>query len=271
MNRNVSWEKLLLIFSADFLGHLIRYVVIAGAAFLLLYVWRHRRLLALKIQAEFPPGSDLRREFGYSVLSLAVFGLVGVGEFLMYRAGWTQLYTDLASRGWGYFWFSTLLLIFAHDTYFYWTHRLMHWKPLFPLVHAVHHRSHNPTPWAAFAFHPLEAVIEAGIFPLFSLLVPVHPLAALVWLLYMTGMNVLGHCGFELLPRGFTRHPLFRWHNTSVHHNQHHHYVHCNYGLYYNFWDRWLGTNHARYHEEFERVKAQAEAVRPTGTQGPGR
>ena len=169
--------------------------------------------------------------------------------------------------------FSTALLIFTHDAYFYWTHRLMHWKPLFPVVHRIHHLSHTPTPWAAFAFHPIEAVIQAGIFPLFILVVPVHPLAALVWLLYMTVMNVLGHCGFEILPRGFTRHPLSRWHNTSVHHDMHHHHVHCNFGLYYNVWDRLLGTNHARYDEEFERVKAQAggfdRAMSPELAGGP--
>jgi sterol desaturase/sphingolipid hydroxylase (fatty acid hydroxylase superfamily) len=258
MEHWTTWERLSAVFTAGYAGHFIRYVLMAGGVFVLFYVWRHRRLRALKIQPAYPGGGEMRREIGFSLLSMAVFALVGVGVFLMYRAGWTKLHLDIGRHGWGWLAFSTVLLIFAHDAYFYWTHRLMHWKPLFPLVHRVHHLSHTPTPWAAFAFHPIEAVIQAAVFPLFILVVPAHPLTALVWLFYMTGMNVLGHCGFEILPRGFTRHPVSRWHNTTVHHDMHHRHVHCNYGLYYNLWDRLMGTNHPRYEEEFERVKGRA-------------
>jgi Delta7-sterol 5-desaturase len=266
MNGPLTWERLTLVFGGGFVSHVLRYVLLAGLTFAVFYLWRQRRLLALKIQARFPSRAEMRREFLYSLLSLAIFAGIGVVTFLMVRAGWTKLYFDIARHGWGWLAISTVLLIVAHDTYFYWTHRLMHWKPLFPLVHRIHHLSHAPTPWAAFAFHPIEAVIQAAIFPLFILVVPVHPLAALIWLFYMTVMNVLGHCGFEILPSGFTRHPLTRWHNTAVHHDLHHHAVHCNYGLYYNIWDRLLGTNHARYDEEFERVKAQgAEASSARG------
>ena len=256
MQTPLPFDHVALVFSAEYIAHLIRYALIAGGAFLLFYVWRNRRLRSLKIQEHYPARSEMRREVLYSLVSLAVFSLTGVLVFLIHRAGWTKLYLDIGRYGWGYLVFSTALLIFAHDAYFYWTHRLMHWKPLFPIVHRIHHLSHTPTPWAAFAFHPIEAVVQAGIFPLFILLVPTHPLSAVVWLLYMTAMNVLGHCGFEILPSGFTRHPITRWHNTSVHHDMHHHHVHCNYGLYYNVWDRLMGTNHARYDEEFERVKA---------------
>jgi len=261
MQMPLTFDRLALVFSAEFVAHLVRYVLIAGVAFLLFYVWRNRRLRALKIQQNYPARSEMRREILFSLSSLAIFSLVGVLVFLMYRAGWSKFYLSIGRHGWGWLAFSTVLLIFAHDAYFYWTHRLMHRKPLFPIVHRIHHLSHTPTPWAAFAFHPIEALIQAAIFPLFILVVPTHPLAALVWLLYMTVMNVLGHCGFEILPRGFTRHPLSRWHNTAVHHDLHHHAVHCNFGLYYNLWDRLMGTNHARYDEEFERVKAQGKTV----------
>ena len=61
----------------------------------------------------------------------------------------------------------------------------------------------------------------------------------------MTFMNVLGHLGFELYPKGFTTHWLGKWNNTSTHHNMHHKYYNCNYGLYFNIWDRIMGTNHS--------------------------
>jgi sterol desaturase/sphingolipid hydroxylase (fatty acid hydroxylase superfamily) len=248
-------------FYASFSAELIRYLVAAGGTFVVFYVWRNRRLRALKIQPTYPAAKDIRREVLYSVSSLAVFSSVGVLTLVFYRLGWTRSYHAIAIHGWYYFCFSAVALILLHDAWFYWTHRFMHWKPIFRHVHRVHHLSRNPTPWAAFAFHPIEAVIQAGIFPILVLVMPLHPLAVLIWLLYMTGMNVLGHCGFELLPSGFTRHALFRWHNTSTHHDMHHRFVQCNYGLYYNFWDRLLGTNHQCYDEEFERVKSRAREI----------
>ncbi len=30
-------------------------------------------------------------------------------------------------------------LDYLHDAWFYWTHRLLHWKPLYRHVHAIHH------------------------------------------------------------------------------------------------------------------------------------
>jgi sterol desaturase/sphingolipid hydroxylase (fatty acid hydroxylase superfamily) len=74
--------------------------------------------------------------------------------------------------GWGYFFISVAVMLVLHDAYFYWTHRAMHRPRLFKVFHRVHHLSTNPSQWAAFAFHPLEAVVEAGILviiPEFSL------------------------------------------------------------------------------------------------------
>jgi sterol desaturase/sphingolipid hydroxylase (fatty acid hydroxylase superfamily) len=240
----------------EYATYLLRYAVLAGGAYLAFYVWFRRQALGRKIQTAFPATSDIRREVLYSLLSFGVFCASGMLTLILHRLGWTHLYFKIQRYGWTYLWFSLFALIFIHDTWFYWTHRLMHWRPLFPLVHRIHHLSHNPTPWASFSFHPLEAGIQAMIFPLTVLFLPLHPLAAFLWLLYMTGMNVVGHLGFEILPAGFLKNRLLRWHNTSVHHNMHHRHVHCNYGLYFNIWDRLMRTNHARYEEEYERVCA---------------
>jgi sterol desaturase/sphingolipid hydroxylase (fatty acid hydroxylase superfamily) len=156
-----------------------------------------------------------------------------------------------------YLLFSIVALILVHDTYFYWAHRTMHHKKIYRFVHRVHHDSTNPTPFAAFSFHPLEAIIEVGILPILVFILPLHPIAILVWLLFMTFMNVLGHLGFEIFPSGFTTNPLTKLSNTSVHHNMHHKYVNYNFGLYFNFWDKWMGTNHPNYHQEFESVASK--------------
>jgi len=127
----------------------------------------------------------------------------------------------------------------------------MHWKKLFPFVHHIHHRSHNPTPLAAFSFHPLEALIEIGILPLIAFTFPVHRAVIGLFSLYMIVMNVIGHLGFELFPDWFLKNRISRWLSTSTHHNMHHHYGKGNYGLYFNIWDKLLKTNHPHYEKEF--------------------
>lgn len=247
----------------------LRYVIFAGVLYLIFYVWKRRDWFRFKIQQKFPKDKDIWREVGYSLLSMSIFAGVGLGIHLLHRAGYTQIYRDFSEHSFAYFAFTVVAFIVGHDAYFYWTHRLMHHKKLYPYVHLIHHKSHNPTPWAAFAFHPLEAVVEVGIVPIMVFLMPIHPLTILVWVLYMTSMNVLGHLGFELFPDGFASGKITKWHNTSTHHNMHHKFTTSNYGLYFNFWDRVMGTNHARYESEYDVVRERTKQGLPSADEQP--
>jgi lathosterol oxidase len=249
-------------FSRTYTIYLIQYALCAGLTFVAFYFIFRRLALPRKIQAALPKGSDIRREVSYSMISIGIFAGMGVLVLVLKRLGWTQFYSPVDRLGWGYFAFSVAALIFLHDTWFYWSHRFMHWAPIYKRVHRVHHLSHNPTPWAAFSFHPLEAMIEGMIFPLAVLILPVTSFAWYCWTIYMVLMNVMGHLGFEILPKGFASHRFLRWHNTSVHHNMHHRYFRCNYGLYFNIWDRLMGTNHPNYEEQYLRITSESAAER---------
>ena len=80
----------------------------------------------------------------------------------------------------------------------------------------------------------------------------------------------MGHLGYEIFPRRMLQHPVFKWANTSTNHNMHHKYVKCNYGLYFNIWDRLMGTNHSKYEETFDEVTARRDAgfekMKPQGS-----
>jgi Delta7-sterol 5-desaturase len=242
-------------FYALFLVVFLRYVVVAALAFAIFYGFKKKSWSFKKIQAAFPKSKDYWREFGYSVLTAIIFTLVGWMLFMTPIRKYTQLYTDLNTYGIFYFIVSILLMLLIHDAYFYWTHRLMHHPKLFKYFHKVHHQSVNPSPWAAFAFHPLEAVVEAGIMVVIAFVMPVHPAAIGLFLLIMMIYNVYGHLGYELYPKGFSQSRIGKWINTSVNHNQHHQYFKGNYGLYFLWWDRWLGTLRTDYDEAFDRVK----------------
>jgi len=66
---------------------------------------------------------------------------------------------------------------------------------------------------------------------------------------------VYGHLGWGLNPKKFHKSRLGRWINTSVAHNQHHQFFKGNYGMYFLFWDRIMGTLREDYDAQFEKVK----------------
>jgi sterol desaturase/sphingolipid hydroxylase (fatty acid hydroxylase superfamily) len=233
-----------------------RYFVVAGIAFLLFYILLRNIRSNTKIQNRFPQNKDYLREIGFSSITILIFGLVPL--FLLKNPEirqYTTFYSRIEDRGWTWFFLAFPVMLVMHDTYFYWMHRLMHHRRLFRLFHLIHHRSTNPSPWAAYAFNPLEAVIEVGIFVIFLFTIPMHLLHFILFFLFSIIYNVYGHLGWELYPKGFSRHWLGKWINTSVNHNQHHQYFKGNYGLYFLFWDRVMGTIREDYDTRFDEVK----------------
>src|SRR6476661_8079735 len=208
-----------------------RYFLVAGLFFLLFYVLLHKRVFYKKIQPRTPKQVDYLREIAYSILTISIFSFVPLSILHVPTiAKHTTFYAHIEAHGWLYFFLAFPIMLLLHDTYFYWTHRAMHHRKLFRVLHLVHHKSVNPSPWAAYAFHPLEAVVEAGIFVVFLFAIPIHPLHLFLFFFFMIVYNVYGHLGYELYPAGFSKHRIGKWINTSTSHNQHHQFFKGNYG-----------------------------------------
>ena len=253
----------------------IRYTLFAGVAWLLGYVIFKRRWFHRKIIAKFPKNREIWREIGYSAISVVIFAMVSTFTIYAWHEGWTQIYRKVSKYGMWWFWLSIPVAALIHDTWFYWTHRLMHHRRLFRWFHRTHHLSHNPTPWAAYAFSPLEAVLQAAIFPIVVTIMPMHLYAFGLFMLWQITYNIAGHSGYEFHPRWFMKSPLRYVFNTPTNHIMHHETMRGNYGLYFNFWDRLMGTNHEKYEERFLEVtgadaKTQAkDAGTPTPAPAP--
>lgn len=248
----------------------IRYTLFAGIAWLLGYVIFKRQWFHRKIIASFPQSAEVRREILYSALSVLIFAVVGAATVYAVRQGWTQMYRRLGAHSTLWFWTSILCAIVVHDTWFYWTHRMMHHPRLFRLFHRTHHLSRNPTPWAAYAFDPLEAVVQALIFPLAIMVIPMHSYAFGLFMLWQIAFNILGHSGYEVHPRWYMKTPLRYILNTPTNHIMHHETLRGNYGLYFNVWDRLMGTNHAQYEARFNEVTSRGRPKQePIGTRPP--
>ncbi len=234
-----------------------RYLLFAGLLFVVVSIWKKEAWRHRKIRTKTPGTKQIRREIIYSTLATAIFGTFGFFIFLGEQFGFVRLYTSIEDFGWVYFWLSLVVMIVAHDAYFYWTHRLIHHKALFKHAHKTHHRSHNPTPWTAYAFDPLEAAINGAFVFLFVCIAPAHPAVLFLFMTHMIARNVLGHCGYELMPKGMTRHPLFKWLTSVTHHDLHHATSAYNFGLYFSYWDKWMGTEHPEYMAHFDRNTAR--------------
>ncbi len=229
----------------------VRYLIVSGA-----FAWatrvRHPGLYA---------GLDrqMRRELLWSLASAAIYGIpAGVVAWGWQNLGWTRIYTDVSAYPLWVLPLSVFLYLFAHDTWFYWTHRWMHQPRWFRIAHAVHHDSRPPTAWAAMSFHPIEALTGAVVIPALVFAIPIHVGALALVLGIMTLMGVTNHMGWEVFPRMMWRGPVGAWLITASHHQRHHEQYGCNYGLYFRFWDRLCGTD--RGIGDFEKSHARAAA-----------
>jgi sterol desaturase/sphingolipid hydroxylase (fatty acid hydroxylase superfamily) len=248
----VSWSFVFVTLTFELVSNFLRYFLVAAAFFVVFWVWG--LWPGRRIQARRPSIAHIRSEVWWSLSTVVVFSVVGLLNTAAIKAGWTRVYFGIGERGVAGFVTSLVLMVVLHDAYFYWTHRLLHHPALFERFHRIHHLSITPTPWAAYSFHPVEAVVQAGIFPLLVFLVPAHPVALFLFLLYMIVRNVLGHLGVEVFPRGFAGRRWTRLHTTTTHHDLHHRDFRGNYGLYFGWWDTLFGTEHPDYRHEFDVV-----------------
>ncbi len=189
-------------------------------------------------------GPQIKREIWWSLLSAAIYGVpAGIVAWGWQNAGWTAIYSDIGQYPLWYAPLSVLLYLVAHDTWFYWTHRLMHRPWWFRIAHSVHHESRPPTAWAAMSFHPWEALTGAIVIPLLVFGIPIHALALAVVLLIMTVMGITNHMGWEMFPRFMVNSALGNYLITATHHQKHHDAYRGNYGLYFRIWDKICGTD----------------------------
>ncbi len=244
----IAQGKAWFIFTYDLARYLIGASLITG----LVWALKHTPIKARTIQSRAAKAKDISREILSSMRSVAVYTIAGIFIIAAFEAG---IFKGLPSQGLMIDLAYLAAILFAHDAYFYWTHRAMHHPKLFARFHSHHHKTITPTPWTAYSFDVGEAVVMMAFMPLWFWMVPTPNGVMFAFLAIMILRNCMGHAGFELHPRWWLANPLTRWISTTTHHDLHHcgSFSH-NYGFYFTFWDKVMGTEHPRYAIRFDEV-----------------
>lgn len=228
----LSWCGFLIGFVVVLVFILFRYFLLAGGAYML--YWKRRTLLHDKGLSK----NQVKDEIKWSLVSSFIFALSGIVLGILWQLGLTKIYLKFDEYGWWYLIVSFFIYTLVHEVYFYFTHVLMHMPSFYKKIHAVHHASVKTTPWASFSFHPWEAIVHATFLPIMVLWIPIHPLTLICYLTFMTITAISNHLGAEIISKLWIKSFFI----SGEHHLFHHKKMKKNFGLYYTFMDRIMGT-----------------------------
>lgn len=134
------------------------------------------------------------------------------------------------------------LMFLVSDFYYWWAHRLMHWRIVYPYIHKHHHRQTLPVRGFLDAIneHPIEQALGMltlwGAMSTTAWLTGVHVVAVLVFVMLLGVLSVINHTDLDVRVRclGF---------EYSVRcHEMRHRFPNFNLAQYLMGWDKFMGT-----------------------------
>ncbi|KIG16901.1 sterol desaturase family protein [Enhygromyxa salina] len=241
----------------------LRYLVVCGGAFLLFWVAFAKRLKHRRCQQTIPERRIQWIELKNSLLGVIFFMIPSVLATPLYLSGHIKLILDPSATSPWMIALSFVLFIIGADTWFYWTHRAMHDSRVYRFTHELHHISVQPSPLAGYAFSVFEGFVLGLYLPLVLLFVPINRVMLWVFVFWFSFLEAYVHLGFEILPRWVARNPISKYLGTAVFHDMHHENGAYNFGVYFTWWDRMMGTIHPDYTQRYEQVTEHPLAWRP--------
>jgi sterol desaturase/sphingolipid hydroxylase (fatty acid hydroxylase superfamily) len=201
----------------------------------------------ISIHKNVPVRKDYIREVKFSMLSLLIFTTIATILYQTKILDYTTLYYDVSEHGWLYYIGIIPVMLLMYDLYFYLTHRLMHDKRIFNVVHLVHHKSKYVSPLSALSMHPIEAIINHGYLVILLFLIPMHTSHVYIWVATTILYTTYLHLGIELYTDKFLSSKIGKYIYTATAHSEHHTKFKGNYGFYTLIWDKMFKTIRAKH------------------------
>lgn len=136
--------------------------------------------------------NQVAQEIAQGLSSIPVISLLTAPFFVAEIRGFSKLY-DFSSESpfWGYTLLQYPLFILFTDSGIYWIHRGLHHPWVYRWCHKPHHKWVVPTPFASYAFHPLDGWAQSLPYHVFPLLFPLQKCAYLGLFIFVTLWTVL--------------------------------------------------------------------------------
>jgi len=217
--------------------------------------WLNQRNPERRIQKNRRGEKRMRAEIRHSMASILV-------TCLMVTVGISAQAQGFAPAPWAFSWWTAvplfLLTMVLFDAWFYFAHRALHSKLLYK-YHALHHRSLAPTVWSNDSIGLVDTALSQGFYAVVVFVVPISPYILLAHRLFDQINGTFGHAGFEYFASKTARYPSPLL--CTLYHDQHHSEFRYNYGNYFSFWDRLMGTISPAYDRRVETFEATVPAL----------
>lgn len=195
---------------------------------------------------------NIQAEKRNAFTSSFIFALIFISLLVCFNLGLLAINQNDFSLLKQIFYIGLALLI--QETYYYWLHRLMHLKTFYRSFHEGHHLSNRVSAWTSFSFDWPETIIQGFVFILVAFIIPLHLYSIIFLLTVMSLSATINHLNVEIYPRKLIDKFPLKYLIGATHHALHHKEYRTNYGLYFTFWDKWMGTQSKNYEAEISRM-----------------
>lgn len=157
---------------------------------------------------------------------------------------------------------TVMFMMIVEDFGFHMSHRLMHWRVIYPYIHKVHHQHITTVGIAAEYTHPIDfalgSLVPSGIAAML-LGNKLHMFTFLMFGVVRIGEGLDGHTGYEF---SWSPYRLIPFSTSARYHDFHHSHNVGNYSSFFILWDTLLGSNasfylfHSKKDKQVKEIKA---------------
>ncbi|KKK13227.1 hypothetical protein P175DRAFT_0427513 [Aspergillus ochraceoroseus IBT 24754] len=189
---------------------------------------------------------QINLEIKQSMRAMPVMAALTAPFFVAELRGYSRLYDFPSEAPFQLYTYLQFPLFIAFtDFCIYWIHRALHHPLIYKWLHKSHHKWIVPTPYASFAFNPVDGWSQSVPYHVFPFVFPLQKTAYLMLFAFVTVWTVIIHDGEYA-----TSSPVI---NGSACHTYHHLYFNYNYGQFTTLWDRLGGSYRQPDAELFDR------------------